>query len=187
MMKVTMFSFLVLCVVALPRNILGADPPKPTDQNIAAIMQAVEDEIYDYGYEEDFTNIGSTGAIGSPTQVPIFISPVLYNESHGVVIYKYMPFGEVQRRFEIRPDGLAVLFGKPENHFPATQPDTNTLYLNDDDVCSFKQKAIRASFTIDPSVALSRRKEGAKRQLLRVNYSQFEEHQKKRNGGGTSK
>lgn len=146
---------------------------KPTEENVAAVVQAVEDEIYDYGYEKDYVNIGTTGAITSPTEVRIFISPELYDDGHGLVIYRFMPFGEVERRFAFRPDGLAVLWGKPLNHFPATQPDTNTLYLDDDSVCAFKQRAIRASFAVDPNVPRARREEAGKRQKVRVGFSQF--------------
>lgn len=170
---------LFLCTLSVAVAAVGGSS-KPTEQNVAAIVQAVEDEIYDYGYEKDFVNIGSTGAIDSPTEIPIFISPELYDDGHGTVIYKYMPFGEVERRFAFRPDGLAILWGKPINHFPATQPDTNTLYLHDDDVCAFKQRAIRASFTVDPNVSRGRREEAAKRQKVRVGFSQFfEGHPKK--------
>lgn len=168
MMSLCFFIFVLLAIA--PRN---EGSTKPTEQNIAAIVQAVEDEIYDYSYEKAFVNIGSTGAIDSPTEVPIFISSELYDDGHGVVIYKFLPFGEVERRFAIRPDGLVVLWGKPLNRFPATQPDTNTLYLQDDDICAFKQKAIKAMFTVDPNVSLARRTDGAKRQKIRVGYSQF--------------
>jgi len=176
--KATVFC-LFLCLVSVAVDAVGG-PSKPTEQNVAAIVQAVEDEIYDFGYEKDFVNIGSTGAIDSPTEVPIFISPDLYDDGHGVVIYKYMPFGEVQRRFAFRPDGVAVLWGKPINRFPASQPDTNTLYLRDDDVCAFKQKAIRASFTVDPNVSRARREEAAKRQKVRIGFSEFLEGRAKK-------
>jgi len=169
----------LLYVVSIASYAIGG-MSKPTEQNVTAIVQAVEDEIYDYGYEKDFVNIGSTGAIDSPTEITIFISPDLYGDGHGVVIYKYMPFGEVQRRFAFRPDGIAVLWGKPINRFPASQPDTNTLYLRDDDICAFKQKAIRASFTVDPNVSRTRREEAAKRQKVRIGFSEFlEGHTKK--------
>jgi hypothetical protein len=174
-MKAIAVFFLFLA----PLQATFASHSRPTERNIAAIVQAVEDEIYDYGYERTFVNIGSTGAINSPTEITIFISPEL-DDGHGSVIYKYLPFGEVWRRFAVRPDGLVVLWGKPENRFPATQPDTNTLSLRDDDVCAFKQKAIRASFTVDPNVSRARREEGARRQEIRVGYSRlFERHAKK--------
>lgn len=155
-----------------------AQHSRPTDPQIAAVVQAVEDEIYDWSYEKDYTNIGTTGAIGSPTDVPIFITPEL-DDGHGEVIYRFMPFGEVLRQFAFRPDGLAVLWGNPWNGFPASQPDTKTIYLHDDDICTFKQRAIRATFTVDPDVTRTRREEAAKRQTIRVGDSQFlETHHK---------
>jgi hypothetical protein len=149
-----------------------AQHSRPTHRQIAAIVQAVEDEIYDWSYEKDYTNIGTTGAISSPTDVHIFITPEL-DDSHGEVIYRFMPFGEVLRQFAFRPDGLAVLWGNPWNGFPASQPDTKTIYLDDNDICAFKQKAIRATFTVDPDVPRARREEAAKRQMIRVGDSQF--------------
>jgi hypothetical protein len=150
-----------------------ADHRKPTPGEVAAIIQAVEDEIYDWSYENDYTNIGNTGAISSPTDVPIFITPDLDDDGSGSVIYKFMPFGEVLRRFGFRPDGLAVLWGKPWNEFPASQPDTKTIYLADDDICAFKQRALRATFTVDPDVSRARRQEAIQRQVIRLGSSQF--------------
>lgn len=158
-----------------------ANHPKPTDRDVAAIVQAVEDEIYNWDYESKFTNIGTTGAISSPTDVPIFISPELEDDGSGRIIYRLMPFGEVLRRFAFRPDGIVVLWGNPWNGFPATQPDTKTIYLHDDDVCEFKQKAIRAYFTVDPQVSRARKEEAARRQVIRVGHSQFLEGRSNKN------
>ena len=133
---------------------------KPSAQDIAAIVQAVENEIYDY-------------------DVPLYISSEMYDDGHGVVIYRFMPFGEVQRRFAIKNDVTAVLWGRPLNRFPATQPDTNTLYLRDEDVCNFKVKAIKTIFTVDPNVPIQRKKDAAGRQLSRIGFSQFLDEGKK--------
>jgi hypothetical protein len=157
-----------------------ADHRKPTTGEVAAIVQAVEDEIYDWGYENGYTGIGNTGAITSPTDVAIFITPDLDDEDSGSVVYKFMPFGEVLRRFGFRPDGLAVLWGNPWNEFPASQPDTKTIYLDDDDICAFKQRALRATFTVDPDVSRARREEAARRQVIRLGSSQLLERRRER-------
>jgi hypothetical protein len=172
-------AILLLCFSA--SQTAPAEQSKPTERQIAAIVQAVEDEIYDWGYEKDFTNIGTTGAISSPTDVPLFILPEIDDKGFGGVLYRLMPFGEVVRQFALRPDGMVVLEGNPWNGFPASQPDTRTIYIDDDWVCAYKQKAIRATFTVDPAVTKARREEASRRQVTRVGYSQFlETHSKKK-------
>lgn len=164
-------TVLFLCLSSAHVAIAGHS--KPNEHDIAAIVQAVEDEIYDWGYENRYANIGTTGAISSPTDVPIFISPELDDDGSGSVIYRFMPFGEVLRRFAFRADGVAVLWGDPLNGFPASQPDTKTIYLHDEDICAFKQRAVRAYFTVDPDVSRRRREEAGRRQIVRVGHSQF--------------
>jgi hypothetical protein len=169
----TILLFLAMCAGAAPAlTETKAAGGGVSDQVVPAIAQAIEDEIYDYGYEKKYVNIGTTGAIDSPTDVAVYI---VWDQSQerGGVVYKFMPFGEVQRRVALRADGLAVLSGKPHNGFPATQPDTNTLYLQDEQVCEFKQRARRAVFTVDPDVSKVRRESAARRQQLRVGYSQW--------------
>jgi len=175
-------AVLLLCLLPSPQALPPASAGhKPTERQVAAIVQAVEDEIYDWGYEKDFTNIGTTGAISSPTDVPVFITPELDDDGKGSVIYRFMPFGEVLRRFGFRPDGMAVLWGNPWNEFPASQPDTRTIYLNDDDICAFKQRAIRTTFEVDPDVPRARREEAIHRQIIRFGHSQFLETRPKKN------
>ncbi len=157
-----MKAITVLLLCLSPSQAAIGNHSKPTERDVAAIVQAVEDEIYDWGYEKDFTNIGTTGAISSPTDVSIFISPELDEDGSGSVIYRLMPFGEVLRRFAFRPDGRAVLWGNPCNGFPA-----------DDEICAFKQRAIRAYFTVNPRVSRTRREEAARRQIVRVGHSEF--------------
>lgn len=146
---------------------------KPTAQEVSAIVLAVEDEIYDWGFEKDYTNIGTTGAIDEPTDVRVLILPEIDENEGGHVMYRLMPFGEVVRRISFRPDGTAILWGNPWNGFPATQPDTRTIYLDDDSICAFKQKAIRATFTVDPNVSRARREEAIRRQVIRGGHSHF--------------
>jgi hypothetical protein len=129
---------------------------KPTAQEVTAIVQAVEDEIYDWGFEKDYTNIGTTGAIGEPTTVRVFMLPEIDENGWGGVMYRLMPLGEVVRRVWFNGDGTTILWGNPLNGFPASQPDTKTIYLDDDSICTYKQKAIRATFTVDPSVSRAR-------------------------------
>jgi hypothetical protein len=155
---------------------VGTEKSLPS-KSVPLIVQAIEDEIYDYEQEGSFTNIGSTGAINGPTEVAAFISKSVSDRNIGWVLYKDMPYGEVFRRFVIRDDGLVVLYGDPELHFPAQQPDTNTLYLPEEDVCKFVGGALKASFSVNPNVSHERILEAEKRQLQRVKYSYRQDHQ----------
>lgn len=132
---------------------------------------AIEDEIYDYKQEKSFVNIGSTGAIGVPTQVSLYIGKSISDQNVGWVLYKDMPHGEVLRRFIIQDDGLVVLYGDPELDFPAQQPDTKTVYLNDEDVCRFISTALKTTFTVDPNVSSQRIADAENRQVRRVHFS----------------
>lgn len=159
---------------AAPKSPTGQQEKRPiTAQEVAALKKAILDEIYDWGYEKDYTNIGTTGAIDEPTDVTIFIYPEIDENGWGGAMYRLMPFGEVVRRIWFRPDGTAILWGNPWNGFPASQPDTRTIYLDDDWVCAYKRKAIRATFTVDPNVSRARRQAAVERQIIRVGHSHF--------------
>ena len=161
-----------LCFGLIFSQVALAEHHKPNEREVAAIVQAVEDEIYDWGYQTDFTGVGNTGAITSPTDITLFVFPDV-EDGRGGVLYKFMPFGEVVRLVWFRPDGMAVLEGNPLNGFPASQPDTRTIYIDDDFVCQYKEKAIRTTFTVDPDVPRARREEAARRQVVRLGSSQF--------------
>lgn len=166
---------LVLPLVSFAQN---QDTKNSTDRHLSptevtAIVQAVEDEIYDYGYQSKFNYVGD--AAEGRTKVPIYISPKIDKDSVGEVIYKYMPFGEVSRRFLLRKDGLVILYGDPELAFPPQLPDTNTLYLNDEDVCRLKAEWTKAYFTVDPEATTDRIKLASNRQKERVKFSKAED------------
>jgi len=149
---------------------IGSTKPLP-ESAVPNIVMAVEDEIYDYNQQQSFTNIGSAGAIGIPTKVPLYIAKSISDRNIGWVLYKNMPHGEVLLRFIIQDDGLVVLYGDPEIDFPAQQPDTKTIYLDDDDVCRFKSQSSKTFFVVDPKVDEKRVEEAEHRQLQRVHYS----------------
>jgi len=166
----------LLCVglmcVPLQAQFKPIGSTKPLLENsVAKIVTAIEDEIYDYKQEQSFFNIGSTGAIGVPTKVSLFIEKSVSDRNIGWVLYKDMPHGEVLRRFIIQYDGLVVLFGDPELDFPAQQPDTKTVYLEDEAVCRFKSTALKTVLTVDPNVSSQRIAEAESRQMQRVHYS----------------
>ena len=166
-----MICMALFCVsVRAQFHSIGTSKPLPK-ASVPNIVMAIEDEIYDYKQENSFVNIGSTGAIGVPTKIPLYIQKSVSDRSVGWVLYKDMPHGEVLRRFIIRDDGLVVLYGDPGLDFPAQQPDTKTIYLDDDDVCRFKINALRTTFTVDPDVSSQRITEAEAGQMRRVHYS----------------
>jgi hypothetical protein len=129
----------------------------------------VQDEIYDFGYQKQFYEVGPEPASGV-TRVPLYIQPRL-KDGEGTVIYKLMPYGEVIRNFHFNKDGLAVLEGAPDGGFPPTQPNTLTLYMDDDDVCRWKHEWVRAHFDILDTPPPQRVSEASERQEQRVGYS----------------
>lgn len=84
-----------------PRQLQTAD--------ITAVVQAMQDEIYDYGYQRDFWGFETSGPRGPEAEFEIYITPTLELAHGGVsgqVIYRYPPFGEVIRTFIIDPRGI---------------------------------------------------------------------------------
>jgi hypothetical protein len=158
---------------------------KPVDQYIPAIIQAVEDEIYDHKYEVNYFLIDDQGAGDTtPAKISIYITKELSKDGDGVAVYKLMPLGEVYRLFVVQKDGLVVLLGDPEKGFPPIGGSVLTIYMSDDKVCSFiQQKTIKSHFTVDPGVSKQRLSAAIQRQLQRTGFSYRQyasKHAKKR-------
>lgn len=141
-----------------------------------SLALAIEDEIYDRGYEGDYFPIG--GAVGEAvsdtrTVVPMYVDPVI-DGGEGRVIYKLMPYGEVLRLFHVHRNGAVVLDGDPELGFPATQPNRKTVYLRDAEVSGMKRAWIKSSFKVMLSPGDQRLRESAQRQKLRTGFSEWE-------------
>lgn len=136
---------------------------------VQAIVLAVQDEIYDFGYQKQFYEVGAEHTPGV-TRLPLYIQPRL-KDREGSVIYKLMPHGEVIRSFHFNKDGLAVLEGAPDGGFPPTQPNTLTVYMDDDRVCRWKHEWVRTYFDILDAPTSQRVSEASERQKQRVGYS----------------
>ena len=134
-----------------------------------AVILAVEDEVYDRGYQKRFYMVGPEVSRGV-TRLPLYIQPTVKKDG-GTAIYKLMPYGEVLRGFHFSKDGLAVLEGDPDGGFPPTDPDVLTLYLDDDDVCRWKHTWKKYFFEIIDSPSAERIQEAVARQKQRVGYS----------------
>jgi len=170
-LSVVLFCLLPMSALAAPtyRHL------KPSE--IEKLKQAVEDEIYDYGYFTEFYEIGDN--VGTPqhwkARVHIFINPV-YNvaNQHGEVIYKLMPYGQIYRLFFIDARGDITLDGDPHNRFPITQPSHQTVFMDDLDVCRDEQSWIDTFFIVDTSPTLDMIKDAAQRQKQRTGFSDWE-------------
>ena len=143
--------------------------PRPAEAQ--AVTQAIVDEIYDYDRASQFAYVGVPVKGGSAVRLAVYISPVA--DGTGQVIYKYMPFGEVVRRFALKTDGTAELFGDPSVKFPfpATQPNTRTIYLDDQDVCrmrsTWQKTTVEVALKPDESAVAA----AAQRQQIRTGFS----------------
>ncbi len=167
---------LIICVLAsnfLANGHTEGAKRKISKIEIQAVLQAVQDEIYDYGFEEDYTRVGENLA-GDPSKwnrrMPIYIDPEIEIDE-GQVIYRLMHYGEIYRVFTIRKDGLAVLDGDPELAFPPTQPSLKTLYMNEGRVRQLKHDWLRDSFLIDTAPESKRVQAASERQMRRTGYS----------------
>lgn len=161
---------LFCCVFAIAGSAQGLREGKtPTEPQIQSVILGVQDEIYDFGYQKQFYEVGPEPARGV-TRVPLYIQPWV-KDGEGTVIYKLMPYGEVIRNFHFNKNGLAVLEGAPDGGFRPTQPNTLTLYLDDDDVCRWKHEWVRQHFDILDAPPPERVREASERQEQRVGYS----------------
>ena len=156
-----------------------------TPLEVKMVKQAVEDEIYDYGYYKDFYQMGRN--LGTPkhwiARVRIYIDPV-YNstDNYGRMIYKLMPYGQIYRLFDIEPNGQIKLDGDPDDHFPPTQPSRQTVFMGSDKVCRSEQTWMKSFFVIDTAPSLDTIKSAAQRQKVRTGFSDWEYEHPKQNG-----
>jgi hypothetical protein len=176
-----LLALLSLSIPASPQ----AQKRKVSDSQVKAVIQAVEDEIYDYGYQKQFYQMGKdvgTSPNAPRSRIRIYIEPEVDAEDGGArVIYKLMPHGEVLRDFVIRKDGLVVLSGNPQNGFPPTQEaSTKTVYMDDDEVCQMKHDWLKEFFVVDDSPSPERIQEAAQRQKARTGFSDWEYRQRQK-------
>lgn len=144
-----------------------------SDAVVPAVVQAVEDEIYDLHEEGKYFLVDNQGAGNTtPAKINIFISKDLSLQGDGIAVYKLMPFGEVYRYFILRSDGLVVLSGDPHHGFLPLGGSMLTVYMSDEDVCNFiTNRSVKSFFIVDPEVSQQRLKEAIQRQLRRTGFS----------------
>ncbi len=145
---------------------------KSTDSQsvIPAVIQAVEDEIYDLHHEGNYFMVdGNSGGDSKPAPINIYISREI-SDGVGIAVYKDMPYGEVYRYFTVDENGTVHLSGGPETFLPIGG-SMLTVYMSDEDVFKFIQTAYKGSFVVDPNVSSERLKSAESRQMQRTGYS----------------
>jgi hypothetical protein len=170
MLKTSLLILLYLSIL-LPSGSSQLKTEPLTTAETLEITQAIRDEIYANKKWDDFWGFEASGPRGPEATFQIYVTPDLAPATGGLsgeVIYKYPPFGEVLRHFVIDQGGLVHLGGDPEHGFPWTQSDIQTIYLNDDVVCRYKQDWRRVLFEMDLSPKPLQIREAKERQRRRL-------------------
>jgi hypothetical protein len=150
-------------------------PPKVPEADARAIVSGIEDEIYDYHLQENYHEIGELLS-GERTKVPVYVLPGPKSTGHAYfLIYRLMPYGEMYRLVSVREDGsLAWLNRNPAIGFPPHGAAMQTVYLDDDEICSAKHRAAKFFFVVEMNPTKERIKEAVERQKTRYGFSQLE-------------
>lgn len=168
MVKTLLASFLIAFLALLSSGPREQGSPVTSKYN-GAIIQAIQDEIYEYGYE-GWGWDAADKIEGNTYQMHVYIEPMTKNYS-GRVMYKLMPYGEVLRFYVVQKNGLIRLDDNPELGFGAERPDRLTLYLDDDEIVKFKHDWPRISYSIELKPSEERLRQGAERQIKRGGHS----------------
>lgn len=149
----------LLLTIGLAASPLGGRPQQKRplrEKEINAVIEAIQDEIYDLNLEKHFLGVGATAKDNRDQEIlNVYFQPEVIEDSRSWVIYKLMPDGEILRMYEIGRSGQIYLHGKP-GEFRVTQPDYPTVYMDDDELCKLKHDWIRRKFVVDmnPSAEL---------------------------------
>lgn len=170
----SLILFFGLCVA----NSGKTHPPERdiSQAEVRAVIQAVQDEIYDYGYEEDYAidrNGQSTSGTEREIPLSLYLRPQV-EHGEGAVIYVLNGYGEVYRLYHLRPDGLVVLDGDPELGFPPTQPSRKVIFMDAPYVKQLKARWRKESFFVEAAPSRGAVRDAAKRQKERTGYSYWE-------------
>jgi len=164
-------ALVLLVLIALK---VSAQAPSASPNN-AAIVEAIEDEIYDYGLQGEYQDIG-TATAKNIRHVNLYVLPNSKQPGSFNVIYKLPPpYGEIYRMVRMNDDGLAFLYTRPEHGFRSSGPAFSTVYLDDDQVCKLKADATKIYFEVQVEPTMDRVEQAIARQRRRYGYSALEE------------
>jgi hypothetical protein len=170
--RIPVALFLTLC---LATALLAGRPQQKRpirEAEINAVIEAIQDEIYDLNLEKDFFSVGTTTKDNRDQEIlNVYFQPDVLDNSRSWVIYKLMPDGEILRMYEIGRSGRIYLHGKP-GEFRITQPDYPTVFMDDDELCKLKHDWIKRQFIVDTNpdpklVAAARERQRARKQASR--------------------
>lgn len=151
-------------VPVLPGAIVRTNGPI-TQRDITAVLLAIKDEIYAGGCAPLFSDIGKPVGQGKH-EIDAYFRPTL-TDGMSSVIYKFWPFGEVNRMYWIDKAGLSHLAGHPTWGFPATEPSYLTIYMSDQELSRAKATWRRVALSINISPSRDRVRQAKQRQIER--------------------
>ncbi|MBZ5697136.1 MAG: hypothetical protein LAN18_01165 [Acidobacteriia bacterium] len=170
--RIPIALFLMLCLATALLAGRSQQKRPIREAEINAVIEAIQDEIYDLNLEKDFFSVGTTTKDNRDQEIlNVYFQPDVLDNSRSWIIYKLMPDGEILRMYEIGRSGRIYLHGKP-GEFRITQPDYPTVYMDDDDLCKLKHDWIKRQFIVDTNpdprlVAAARERQRARRQASR--------------------
>lgn len=167
MKQESLLSFFILLTSCLVCTTSYAAPTSElTTEKIAnGVVTAIEDEVYASNDQHAFADVGQE-IHKNVFRVPVYIQPKMKN-GLAWIIYKFMPYGEVYRMFYVK-HGLVILHGDPRNGFPPTQPDYLTVYMSDEQLCTFIHTWKKKYFIINSSPGRQRIDLAKTRQKMRL-------------------
>jgi hypothetical protein len=165
-----MAALLLAALFLYPMAYFGQEGPRIAQPDIKALIQAIQDEIYDEGCQ-GYGFDASRHHGDNSYDLPLYVKPTFNSEKLYWAIYKLLPIGEVLREFAIGGDGLAAVSGHPQWRFPSTDPSYLTVYMDDDQLSQFKHDWMRTSFTLERSPSAQRLREARERQKKRFGSS----------------
>lgn len=150
-----------------------------TPKDISAVLLAIKDEIYAGRCAPAFADIGKPVGPGEKIhQINVYFE-LSVRQGLSSVVYKFWPFGEVDRMYWIDKAGVAHLAGHADWGFPPTEPSYLTIYMGDRELCRLKSDWKRVPLDIKISPSLQRIREAEQRQAKRggdVNVCQGQWH-----------
>ena len=122
-------------MISLATTLLAGQPQQKRpirETEINAVIEAIQDEIYDLNLEKYVDDIGTRSPNNrNQYSVNVYFQPDILDNSRSWVIYKLMPDGEIVRMYEIGRSGRIYLHGKPGEfritQTPITRPCTWTM------------------------------------------------------------
>ena len=136
------------CLALFPLNrrgvIRNASAATASESKIAAVIQAITDEIYYYDFEKE------TLQTDMESEIPIYIY-INSKVKACTAIYRLYPYGEVYRRFFFLPNGLAILRGDAGRGFPILMNQGGsglTATMREEEITRLKRESVKRGYIL---------------------------------------